>query len=133
MKDEHGIRWNQDRTMRAAMTVGLPGNENCLNCHQHNMGGDAYAHNVSAKSLGYKNQRLLHSGAKRGNPDAHIVGMNTAGIDFGFIERCYDEGAAGSFDVMNVHYYAMSQPFEAQNPEGQFERLRALMAEQDRK
>ncbi|MAT39428.1 MAG: nitrite reductase [Ectothiorhodospiraceae bacterium] len=68
MKDENGIRWNQDRTMRAAMTVGQPKNENCLNCHQHNMGGDAYAHNVAAKNLGYKNKRLLHPGAKRGNP-----------------------------------------------------------------
>lgn len=68
MEDENGIRWNQDRTMRAAMTVGQPQNENCLNCHQHNMGGDAYAHNVSAQSLGHKNQRLLHEGAKRGNP-----------------------------------------------------------------
>jgi len=68
MQVKHGIRWNQDRSMRAAMTVGKPGNDNCLNCHQHNMGGDAYAHNIAAKNLGYKNQRLLHAGAKRGNP-----------------------------------------------------------------
>lgn len=68
IKDSVGYRWNQDRSMRAAMTVSRPTNENCLNCHQHNMGGDAYAHNVSAKNLGYENQRLLHEGAKRGNP-----------------------------------------------------------------
>jgi hypothetical protein len=67
LKDEHGMRWNQDRTLRAAMTVGKPAAESCLNCHQHNMGGDAYPNNVSAKSLGYKNPRLLHTGAKRGN------------------------------------------------------------------
>lgn len=68
IKDENGTRWNQDRTMRAALTVGKPKNDNCLNCHQHNMGGDLYENNLSAKSLGYKNQRLLHPGAKRGNP-----------------------------------------------------------------
>ncbi len=68
IKDENGTRWNQDRTMKAAMTVTKPTNDNCLSCHQHNMGGDAYPHNVAAKSLGFKNKRLLHTGAKRGNP-----------------------------------------------------------------
>ncbi len=67
IKDRHGNRWNQDRTMRAAMTVTKPTNSNCLNCHQHNMGGDVYEHNVAAQSLGYENQRILHEGAKRGN------------------------------------------------------------------
>jgi hypothetical protein len=68
IQDDHGLRWNQDRSMRAAMTVGRASNENCLNCHQHNMGGDAYIHNIAAKHLGDKHQRLLHKGAKRGNP-----------------------------------------------------------------
>ncbi len=66
--DEVGLRWNQDRSMRAALSVGRVSNQNCLNCHQHNMGGDVYLHNVAAQSLGEKNQRLLHAGAKRGNP-----------------------------------------------------------------
>ncbi len=78
MQDKHGLRWNQDRSMRAALTVGPTRKENCLNCHQHNMGGDVYIHNVAAKSLGEKHQRILHSGAKRGNPfspehDAHAA------------------------------------------------------------
>ena len=68
IKDKIGLRWNQDRTMRAAMTVTKPTNDNCLNCHQHNMGGDVYEHNISAQNLGYKNKRLLHEGSKRGNP-----------------------------------------------------------------
>jgi hypothetical protein len=68
IEDDNGTRWNQDRTMKAAMSVTNPTNDNCLNCHQHNMGGDAYAHNVAAQSLGFKNQRILHTGAKRGNP-----------------------------------------------------------------
>lgn len=78
LEDKHGTRWNQDRSMRAAITVGQTKKENCLNCHQHNMGGDAYVHNVAAKHLGKKNQRILHTGAKRGNPfspedDAHAA------------------------------------------------------------
>ncbi|MGB5833352.1 MAG: multiheme c-type cytochrome [Thiohalocapsa sp.] len=68
IEDRHGLRWNQDRSMRAALSVGRTSTENCLRCHQHNMGGDAYAHNAAAQSLGLKHQRLLHTGAKRGNP-----------------------------------------------------------------
>jgi hypothetical protein len=68
IEDQYGTRWNQDRSMRAAMTVTRPENKNCLNCHQHNLGGDAYEHNEAAKNLGYKNKRLLHTGAKRANP-----------------------------------------------------------------
>jgi hypothetical protein len=68
IEDEYGTRWNQDRSMRAAMTVSLPQNKNCLNCHQHNLGGDAYEHNEAAKNLGHKHKRLLHHGAKRANP-----------------------------------------------------------------
>ncbi len=67
IEDEYGMRWNQDRTMRAALTVGMPSSENCLLCHQHNMGGDAYPQNAAAHALGFKNQRLLHTGSKRGN------------------------------------------------------------------
>jgi len=68
IEDDYGRRWNQDRSMKAALSVGKPTGNNCLNCHQHNMGGDAYRYNVAAKSLGHKNKRLLHKGAKRGNP-----------------------------------------------------------------
>ncbi len=68
IEDENGTRWNQDRTLRAAITVTNPTNDNCLNCHQHNLGGDAYENNKAAKSIGYKNPRILHHGAKRGNP-----------------------------------------------------------------
>ncbi len=67
IQDEYGMRWNQDRSMRAALTVGMPSSENCLLCHQHNMGGDAYPMNAAAQALGFKNQRILHTGAKRGN------------------------------------------------------------------
>jgi hypothetical protein len=67
IKDKVGTRWNQDRTMKAALTVLRPSSKMCLRCHQHNMGGDTYMHNVAAKSLGYANARILHPGAKRGN------------------------------------------------------------------
>jgi hypothetical protein len=68
IQDQTGLRWNQDRSMRAALTVGKSRNQNCLLCHQHNMGGDAYPHNAAAQQLGLRHQRLLHRGAKRGNP-----------------------------------------------------------------
>lgn len=74
-------------------------------------------------------QRAAYEGAKAGNPECRVVGMGTAGVDLGFIRKCYDEGAADSFDVMNVHYYAVSAPFEEQHPEQVFADLRALMAE----
>lgn len=73
-------------------------------------------------------ERAAYRGAKTGNPDCRLVGMNTAGVDLGFIEKCYDEGAADCFDVMNVHYYAPVEPFEKQDPEALFARLRELMA-----
>ncbi|MBV5308331.1 multiheme c-type cytochrome [Chromatium okenii] len=68
LKDDKGLRWNQDRSLRAALTVGPISSETCLRCHQHNMGGDVYQHNAAAQELGYINQRILHRGAKRGNP-----------------------------------------------------------------
>lgn len=75
IQDPNGkYRWNQDRSMKAALAVIKPTSDNCLRCHEHNHGGDMYASNVAAKNLGYKNPRLLHPGAKRGNPtkDADI-------------------------------------------------------------
>jgi hypothetical protein len=74
-------------------------------------------------------QRAAYEGAKAGDPACRVVGMETAGVDLDFIRKCYDEGAAESFDVMNVHYYAMTAPFEEQQPEQLFAGLRALMAE----
>lgn len=68
LKDATGLRWNQDRSLRAALTVGRPESRNCLFCHQHNLGGDAYPDNHAAQALGERNPRLLHAGAKRGNP-----------------------------------------------------------------
>jgi hypothetical protein len=74
-------------------------------------------------------QRAAYQGAKAGDPDCRFVGMNTAGVDLDFIRKCYDEGAADDFDVMNVHYYAIGEPFERQDPEALFRSLRALMSE----
>jgi len=68
VEDEVGTRWNQDRSMRAALTVGQPTTEACLRCHQHNMGGDTYKWNPGLEAIGYENQRLLHDSAKRANP-----------------------------------------------------------------
>ncbi|KOR30263.1 nitrite reductase [Achromatium sp. WMS2] len=70
LADSKGRRWNQDRSLRTAMTVGLPSNRTCLNCHQHNLGGDMEANlpvEAAPNNLGIKNQRLLHEGSKRGS------------------------------------------------------------------
>jgi hypothetical protein len=77
-RDKVGTRWNQDRSMKAAMGVGLPNSATCLRCHQHTMGGDTYAHNATAKATGVKNPRILHAWTKRGTPfhpehDAHAA------------------------------------------------------------
>ncbi len=68
IRDDRGLRWDQDRSLRAALSVGPIRSEHCLRCHQHNMGGDAYRDNAAAQALGYQHQRILHTGAKRGNP-----------------------------------------------------------------
>ena len=82
VEDDTGTRWNQDRSMQAAMTVGRPDADMCLRCHQHNMGGDTYVNNAATKALGHKNPRLSHNWSKRGTPmhpddDVHIA----AGMD----------------------------------------------------
>jgi hypothetical protein len=70
VRDPNGrYRWNQDRSMKAAMAVGRPTSDNCLRCHEHNQGGDMYSGNLAATRLGYQNRRLLHPGAKRGTPN----------------------------------------------------------------
>nr|VFJ73497.1 MAG: Cytochrome c554 and c-prime [Candidatus Kentron sp. FW] len=68
VEDDVGFRWNQDRTMKAAMGVGRPTAEGCLRCHQHNLGGDTYKNNATAKATGRKNPRILHPWTKRGTP-----------------------------------------------------------------
>lgn len=62
------LRWDQDRSMRAMLSVREPEAEMCLRCHQHNHGGDFFVDNSVASALGYDHPRLLHHGAKRGNP-----------------------------------------------------------------
>jgi hypothetical protein len=75
-------RWAQDRRLIAAMSVGTPTADQCVRCHQHNMGGDNYAPNAAAQNRGTERPRLLHAGAKRGTPygadwDVHAA----AGMD----------------------------------------------------
>ncbi len=82
VKDDNGkFRWNQDRSLKAAMASIKPVSDNCLRCHEHNHGGDMYPENMSAKKLGYKNPRLLHPGAKRGNPTKGIDVHYNAGVN----------------------------------------------------
>ncbi len=87
--DEDGRkRWDQDRTMNAAMSVTRPTSQTCLRCHQHNFGGDIYVDEAdpsfmqSLVNAGSERPRVKHPGSKRGTPisptwDVHAA----AGID----------------------------------------------------
>ncbi len=75
VEDANGLRrWDQDRSLRAAMTVVKPTSRNCLRCHQHNMGGDIYVDEAdpsymqSLRNTGRERPRVLHPGSKRGTP-----------------------------------------------------------------
>ena len=87
--DDNGrARWDQDRSLRAALSVTKPTAAACLRCHQHNMGGDIYidttysAFHQSLTNLGRQRPRVAHPGSKRGTPfnpawDVHAA----AGMD----------------------------------------------------
>lgn len=74
-RDPNGrLRWGQDRSLRAALSVGRPGTVACLRCHQHNLGGDVYVEGGAEEFMpgltatGSERPRVLHPGAKRGTP-----------------------------------------------------------------
>jgi hypothetical protein len=80
--------WDQDRSMKAALSVTTPTSQACLRCHQHNFGGDIYIEEANpsyAESLvdaGKERPRIKHPGSKRGTPftpewDVHAA----AGLD----------------------------------------------------
>ncbi len=73
--DENGQRrWDQDRSLTAALSVTRPTAQACLRCHQHNMGGDIYidprdpSYMQSMQNLGHERPRVRHPGSKRGTP-----------------------------------------------------------------
>lgn len=81
-------RWGQDRSLRAALSVGRPTARACLRCHQHNMGGDVFvdpadpSYSPSLLAQGADRPRVMHPGSKRGTPytpgwDVHAA----AGLD----------------------------------------------------
>jgi hypothetical protein len=87
--DENGRkRWDQDRSLAAALSVTRPTAQTCLRCHQHNFGGDIYVDPVdpsymeSQTALQADRPRVMHPGSKRGTPyspswDVHAA----AGLD----------------------------------------------------
>jgi hypothetical protein len=75
VRDPNGrLRWGQDRSLRAALTVTTPTAEACLRCHQHNLGGDLYvdprgpSYMQSLYEVGDRWPRVRHPGSKRGTP-----------------------------------------------------------------
>ncbi len=67
-------RWQEDRSMKAAMSVTRPTSQDCLRCHQHNFGGDIYIDEADSSFMqsqlnkGYHYPRVAHPGSKRGTP-----------------------------------------------------------------
>lgn len=75
IKDPNGrLRWGQDRSMKAALSVTRPTSQNCLRCHQHNLGGDIYIDPADSSFMesmlnpGHERPRVKHPGSKRGTP-----------------------------------------------------------------
>ena len=75
VRDPDGrLRWGQDRSLRAALSVTAPSAEACLRCHQHNFGGDIYRDPAgpqftqSLDNPGRERPRVAHPGSKRGTP-----------------------------------------------------------------
>lgn len=68
------LYWQQDRSLRTAMSVTRPTSQNCLRCHQHNLGGDLYIDEndpsfmQSLVQAGRERPRVKHPGSKRGVP-----------------------------------------------------------------
>jgi hypothetical protein len=99
------LRWGQDRSLRAAMSVTTPTAPACLRCHQHNFGGDIYVDPngpefmQSMTSPGQERPRVAHPGSKRGTPfspswDVHAA----AGLS------CLDcHATAGHFIAKGTH------------------------------
>ena len=89
VKDANGrLRWDQDRSLSAALSVTHTTSQTCLRCHQHNLGGDIYVDSLdssymqSMQNTGHERPRVLHPGSKRGTPyspswDVHAAaGLN---------------------------------------------------------
>ena len=68
------LRWGQDRSLRAALSVVAPTAQACLRCHQHNFGGDLYMDEADPSFMpgilqqGAGRPRVMHPGSKRGTP-----------------------------------------------------------------
>ena len=74
--------------------------------------------------------KAAHDGVKRGNPDAVVVAMATAGIDYTFIESVLKEGTVGYFDAISVHPYRYPRsPDKPRSTVDSLQRLVDLLAE----
>ncbi len=74
--------------------------------------------------------KIASIAAHQADSEARIVFGGTAGVDTAFIERCYEHGASGYFDVMAVHPYQWGRVFNDSWNREKIERLRTLMDRQ---
>ena len=74
--------------------------------------------------------KATYAAVKRGNPDAQVVAMVTAGIDLNFIDKVLAEGTVGYFDAISVHPYRYPAAPEAGGTTmlGHFQKLLDVLA-----
>ena len=49
--------------------------------------------------------KKVYPAVKKANPDAVVLYVGVAGVPLDYVEKTFKEGAANSFDVMNIHPY----------------------------
>ena len=49
--------------------------------------------------------KKVYPAVKKANPDAVVLYGGVAGVPLDYVEKTFKEGAANSFDVMNIHPY----------------------------
>lgn len=71
--------------------------------------------------------KRAYKGFKKGNPDAVVVGLDTAHIPLDFIEEVFEAGGYDYMDIISVHPYDWSGAFDADNLINNCNKLKELM------
>ena len=84
--------------------------------------GESPEHYVKMLEIAYK-------AVKKGNPDAIVIGLETAGIDPAFNKRVFEAGGLQYMDVAGVHPYDWTGHFDTQRIVNLTNDMKAMMRE----
>ena len=84
--------------------------------------GESPEHYVKMLEIAYK-------AVKKGNPDAIVIGLETAGIDPAFNKRVFEAGGLKYMDVAGVHPYDWTGHFDTQRIVNLTNDMKAMMRE----